>query len=295
MTHEHDDAGEDVLAGIDLRVWRVPPPAPLDRPALLGRALSPIGAPAKRRRIAWILAAVVLVNAAIAMLLVIVLAPTPTQRTVVVEPAGGGSVDAQVREILERLEQEQREVERKLAEIQELRALVLELSEKVRRYEQDEKRDRRPPKQRDRQPPDPVDRRPVDPFDAGAPSPGSCDEVGCVLTNYQDACCARFRSPRAPSANPSSSADDLPDQLDRAAITKAIASVRARVAACANRSTAKGKVKVRIRVEPRGQVSQVVIEATPDPALGACVAGAVRSALFPRTRNGGSFTYPFVF
>jgi hypothetical protein len=290
---EHDDAGEDLLARIDLRAWRVPP-ATVDRAALLGRALSPIGAPRKRPRIGWILAAVVLVNAAIATLIVIVLAPAPTQRTVIAEPAGGGSVDAQVRELLQRLEQEQRELEEKLSEIEELRTLVLELSEKVRHYEQqDDKRDRPRPK-RDRQRP-PVDRRPVNPFDAAESERGSCDEVSCVLTNYADACCARFRSPNRPSPHITSLPDTLPRTLDRGAITQAIAAIRSRAAACASLSAAKGKVVVRIVVTPRGDISKLQIDATPDPVLGKCIADVLRHVVFPRTLEGGAFTYPFVF
>jgi hypothetical protein len=39
----------------------------------------------------------------------------------------------------------------------------------------------------------------------------------------------------------------------------------------------------------------VVVEATPDAAVGDCVQAAVKRAVFARTKLGGSFGYPFVF
>lgn len=298
MIHNDDDAGDDALAGIDLHAWRIPTPAAVNRPSLLVRALSPAATPSKRLRMGWILAAIVLLNAAIATLIVIVLARAPaTQATVAIEPAGGGSVDAQVRALLQRLEDEQRQLERRLAEIQELRALVVELSEKVRKLEQqDERHDRTVPKPRDRPPADRIDRSPVDPYDtAKPPDRGSCDEVSCVLTNYEGACCTKYRSPRARISNPSPPTNQIPDTLDRTSISAGIASVKARVAACTDRSKAKGKVVVRVRVGANGHVTSLVVVATPDAALGACVAWAVQRAVFQPTQQGGAFSYPFVF
>lgn len=132
MTHATDDT-DSPLAGLDLQVWRVPPPAAIDRDALLGRALSPSIAPPKTMRLRWILAAIVVLNAAIATLIGIITRPDPAPATVAL-PAGG-TTDARVRELLQRLEQEQRALEQKLVELEELRALVVELSRKVERYE----------------------------------------------------------------------------------------------------------------------------------------------------------------
>jgi len=50
-----------------------------------------------------------------------------------------------------------------------------------------------------------------------------------------------------------------------------------------------------VQVGGDGRVSNVAVETTPDPALGACVAAAVQKASFAKTQNGGSFSYPFVF
>jgi hypothetical protein len=269
----HDDAGEDALAGIDLHVWRVPPPVEVHRPSLLVRALSP-ATPPKRSRVGWIVAAIVLVNAAIATLIVILLARPPATPSVVL-PAGG-SLHAKVRELEQRLEREQRKLALRLAEIRALREQVIELTEKVR---QQDKRDRTVgPK---RQVPDAI-----------PPVLQACDEVSCILDNYAGACCVKYRSPRTrTNTNP----DPRPASLDRAAISKAIASVRPLVEACADHSPAKGTVKVRVRVKPHGDVESVAIAATPDAALGACVAEVMERVTFERTRMGGSFSYPFVF
>jgi len=244
------------------------------------RALSPAATPPKRPRIGWILAAIVVLNAVIATLVVIFLAHGPaTETAVTVVPAGDGSVEARVRDLLQRLDQEQRELESKLTEIQDLRALVVELSEKVRQYEQqDTTCDRTVPKR--------IERQPVDPYDNAS----SCDEVACVLNNYEGACCAKFRKPRAPVVPKHPSTPDLPDALDRQSIVTGLASVKARVAACAEISTAKGTVKVQVHVDARA-----VVEATPDAALGECVRAVVSRAVFPRTKMGGGFGYPFVF
>ena len=71
--------------------------------------------------------------------------------------------------------------------------------------------------------------------------------------------------------------------------------MKASVAACSTRSTAHGIVKLRVRVSADGRVSTASVAATPDAALGDCVAGVVQRAVFPRTQAGGSFSYPFVF
>jgi len=277
---DHDDS----LAGIDLHTWRVPPPLPFDRASLLVRALSPSAMPAKRR-IGWLLAAIALVNAAIVTLLVILLARPPATQ-VVVEAAGGGSVDARVGELLQRRESERQQLERKLAEIEELRALVIELQDKIRDYEQ-AGRGRTVPKKVD--PLDPS-RRPVDPYDAA--EDGSCDEVTCVLSGYEGKCCLKFKRPH-PHAKVSSSG--LPDALDRASIASGIASVKARIMACGDVSTAKGIVKIRVHVEGDGHVLSVIVETAPDRALGNCVAHNVEQAVFERTQHGAVFGYPFVF
>jgi TonB family protein len=309
MTHDDNDAGENLLAGIDLHTWRVPPPTEVHRPSLLVRALSP-ATPTKRPRVRWLVAGLVLFNAAIAALLVILLSrPAPSSQTVVYQAAGGGSVDAQVRDLLARLESEQRELERRLAEIKELRALVTELSEKVRLYEQQDRRERTVPRPRDNKTPAPSPMPaptpspdPIDPYESANPpnhfsppsttSTGGCDEVSCVLGNYSGACCAKFRKSQTP---PPQINNGPPENLTRQMISTGIANVRGSVSACGDIYKIKGKVKVRVQVEASGRVTNVEVEVTPDAMLGACVANALQRAKFDKTRAGGSFSYPFIF
>ncbi|HEY3801742.1 MAG TPA: hypothetical protein VGL61_04010 [Kofleriaceae bacterium] len=254
---------EDEALDVDLHAWHVPEPAAVDAASLVARVLRPVVTPTKRARLRWLAVAIVVVNAAIAALLVIVRSRPDARRPVaIVLPAGGGSAEVEVRELMTRLEQEQRTLEHKIDDIQRLRALVTALSQQLARRAQHTD----PPK------PD---------------TDNTCDEVSCVLTNYAATCCRKFQRPHA--------ADDLPDALDRAAISNAIAAVRSRVQACGDPSKDKGTVKVHVRVDPSGAVAEVTIVAAPSAALGTCVAVAVRHATFVRTQIGGSFTYPFVF
>lgn len=285
------DAGEDALAGIDLHVWRVPPPRAVDPPSLLVRALSPAVPTAKRSRLAWIVAALVLVNAVIAALVLVLV--RPQESATVVRPAGGGSVDARVSELLQRLEKQQREleqqqleIERKLAEIQELRELVDALTKKVGQRERTVSPPRPPVRRLPR-----VDPLPEEALEDPLSTP-SCDEVACVLGTAPATCCVKFRRPRAPTAKDPA---HLPTSLERSAISIAIASVRPEIVACAARSTKTGTVKLHVRVGPDGRVTSVTVDQTPDDALGGCVASAVRRAVFEPTLNGGSFSYPFIF
>jgi predicted Zn finger-like uncharacterized protein len=132
----------------------------------------------------------------------------------------------------------------------------------------------------------------AEPKDSG----GGCDEVSCVLSNYEGSCCAKYkRSSGGGGGGTAKPKSDLPDSLDRAMISAGIANVKARVTTCGDKSPAKGKVKVKVQVAGGGNVSNVAVETTPDPALGACVAAAVQKATFAKTQSGGSFSYPFVF
>jgi len=78
-------------------------------------------------------------------------------------------------------------------------------------------------------------------------------------------------------------------------ISDGVAKVKARAQACGDKSSAKGQVKVAVKVGPDGSVTSVTVRSTPDPGLGNCVAGAMQSARFARTQSGGSFAYPFRF
>jgi hypothetical protein len=275
-----NDDDDDVLARINLHAWRVPPPPAADRPSILSRALSPAAPRTRSRsRVTWMFAALAIANVVLAAIIVIIIVQRPPPTTVTVQPAGGGSVDRQTGELLRRLEEEQRKLERELADVQQLRTAVEQLAERVRQCEAD-RRERPGPKPR-RELPEPVDA-------------GTCDEVSCVLTNYEGDCCATFRR-RGPAPRTRTSTPALPDTLDRRAIMAGIAAVRAQVLACGQHSTAKRTVKVRLRVAPSGHVESTFVEQTPEPALGFCVASAIKQATFEPTHHGGSFSYPFVF
>jgi hypothetical protein len=105
----------------------------------------------------------------------------------------------------------------------------------------------------------------------------------------------RVDSGKPPSAPPSAPPATDPDNLDRAAISEGVAKVKPQIMACANTSKAKGTVKTKVAVAPSGVVSATTVMATPDPALGTCVAGVLKKATFRKTMNGGTFSYPFIF
>lgn len=133
---------------------------------------------------------------------------------------------------------------------------------------------------------------PVEAVDPLPPAPGGelavCDEVACVLDNYESKCCAKFdKRTKRPSG--------LPFNIDRTMISEAIAGVKSRIMACGAKSSVKGVVKVHVKIAPDGSIASATLKQTPDPALGECVIEGVSRAKFAKTETGGSFSYPFVF
>lgn len=128
------------------------------------------------------------------------------------------------------------------------------------------------------------------------PSPpvasSDCDEVACVLTKYDRPCCEKFR-PAESDIKPR--AGGIPSELDKAAVRAGVEKIKPRVVACGEQHRDRGTVRIAVQVRPDGTVSEASVAASPGDALGACVAGAMRKALFSKSVNGGSFTYPFVF
>ena len=116
-----------------------------------------------------------------------------------------------------------------------------------------------------------------------ATAPASCDEVSCLLDDYEPACCAAFDK------------RDHGGEFDAALVRGAVSRVKTSVLACGERSAAKGEVKVRVRVSPAGKIMETTVMRTPDATLGSCVAGAMKKLRFSRTTTGGTFTYPFRF
>ncbi len=131
----------------------------------------------------------------------------------------------------------------------------------------------------------------VDPDDITVkPDPVMCDEVTCVLSNYEGACCMKYRKGKLAIER-----DEVPEALDRLLITEGINVVKPAVIACGDKHPAQGTVKVSVKVAPSGTPESVTLKQSPNPGLGSCVVSAIKKARFARTQAGGSFSYPFVF
>ena len=127
-----------------------------------------------------------------------------------------------------------------------------------------------------------------------------------MLDGYARACCAKYKKGIKTSTDsvpqiwpgtskPASGGGDLPASLDRDMISAGVAKVSGRAQSCGGQSSAKGTVKVGVKVGADGRVTSVTVKSTPDPALGSCVASAMQKATFAKTQSGGSFAYPFTF
>ncbi|HEX5058152.1 MAG TPA: PEGA domain-containing protein [Kofleriaceae bacterium] len=118
-----------------------------------------------------------------------------------------------------------------------------------------------------------------------------CDEVSCVLNNYDGACCQKFKK------------RSMPDGLDNAAIANGMAKIEDKALACGKPENAGAKVTMRVTVQPNGSVAGVLVEdesapagvTRPAPEVAQCIAAAINDAKFVATKNGGTFSYPFVF
>lgn len=118
-----------------------------------------------------------------------------------------------------------------------------------------------------------------------------CDEVSCVTNHYEKACCAKWKPTNdeyKPHVGPN-------DALDKVMVREGIEAVKPRVIACGEQNPAKGIVKLAVAVGADGTVKSVSVIDAPSPALGTCVAAAVKEAQFAKTTRGGSFNYPFAF
>jgi TonB family protein len=107
------------------------------------------------------------------------------------------------------------------------------------------------------------------------------------VSGYAEKCCDVYRG-QAPSQTPAPAAD-LPDDLDRGALTAGIATIKAQV--CGGKSSLRGDVSVSVKVSPAGAVTDVTVKSSPDDALSACVVAAAKRGSFAKTRRGGRFGY----
>ena len=119
------------------------------------------------------------------------------------------------------------------------------------------------------------------------------DEPTCLANNYDRPCCAKYK-PTEGGFKPRPTSG-LPDELDRDIVKRGVASVKAFVDQCGEQHTAKGIVTIAMRVQPDGRVAEASVADSPDAALGACVAAAMKRARFGKTAHGGEFRYPFKF
>jgi molybdenum cofactor biosynthesis protein B len=141
---------------------------------------------------------------------------------------------------------------------------------------------------------------PNDPPSPDNPKTDDCDEVTCILEKYARPCCAVYKpaetaSTKPPPPPPKPNPLGLPEELDRSMIKAGVDQVRVAIISCGEKAGVKGTVKLAVTVDPGGRIESVAVTATPEPALGDCVAAAVRRTSFAKTLNGGSFSYPFVF
>lgn len=121
-----------------------------------------------------------------------------------------------------------------------------------------------------------------------------CDEVTC-LVEPDKPCCKKYGRRPGSSGSSSRSADpSLPEQPSRGDVASGIGDVKGSVSACGSRAPGGGKVTVKIKISPSGSVSSASASGG-SSNLNACVESAVRRARFPRSQNGVSVNYPFIF
>ena len=79
-------------------------------------------------------------------------------------------------------------------------------------------------------------------------------------------------------------------------VKSGVGKVKSRIFACGDKyPSAKGTLKLSVKVNASGSVTNVSVVSSPDSGLGSCAASAMKGAKFPKTQRGGSFKYPFNF
>ena len=89
-----------------------------------------------------------------------------------------------------------------------------------------------------------------------------CDEVSCTLSNYDGACCAKYRRASGTAGSSPSGNADLPEALDRTAISEAMAKVKSKLFACGDKTSTKGTVKLSVKVGAAGSVVDASADTT---------------------------------
>jgi hypothetical protein len=110
---------------------------------------------------------------------------------------------------------------------------------------------------------------------------GLCDEVSCVLNNFEGACCAKFKQP-----------EKLPDQPSPKDLQAAVTLLRTKVARCASDEAFSGKLVVKFQIQPDGSTSKYVIAKVP-PRVGGCIVRAFNDYPWPHSKKGTAASFPF--
>lgn len=104
----------------------------------------------------------------------------------------------------------------------------------------------------------------------------TCDEVSCVLNNYEGECCQQFKA-----------APDVAG-IELVKIRKVLTNYERPIEAC-DRETYAGTVTVTLRIAPNGSVEDTRIAATPaaiPTVLTSCIENVFGAATLPRTKAG---------
>ena len=114
---------------------------------------------------------------------------------------------------------------------------------------------------------------------------GACDEVACVLENYESPCCAKYRRPRPTEAT-------LPDAPTRDELARVFRSISPKIQACASDAEFAGVMKLRVKIQPDGTVSEASVTDAA-PGMGSCVARAARTMKFSASQSGAKVSFPY--
>lgn len=112
---------------------------------------------------------------------------------------------------------------------------------------------------------------------------GACDEVACVLENYESPCCAKFK--------PLSEAT-TPEAPTREELVQGFRSLGDKVRACAADAGFTGALRLKVAVKPDGSVGAASL-GDAEPALARCVTSAARKIKLSPSRNGVTATFPY--
>jgi outer membrane biosynthesis protein TonB len=106
----------------------------------------------------------------------------------------------------------------------------------------------------------------------------SCSQDSCARHHNERECCTPFRNEHVA-------------KLDRAAIARATAGLKAKVRECRDPQVTDGAVRVSIDVAPDGSVTGASVLQAPEAGVGQCVADVLRTVTFAATDEGGTFVY----